>query len=140
MGGLITLSVEGMRTAEAAEAVDLDRRLPSFVSRSAEWTVAVAATQTRRGRKQMMQKLAGVPLQQTIIRLGSGRLLHLLPPAGPVSSRWVLAGTELSSVHPRPPPSPPSSPGGLMESGCSAGVPAVMTAVVYPLPWHNRII
>lgn len=107
-------------TALAAEAVDLDRRLPSFVSCSAEWTVAMAATQTRRGRKQMMQKLAGVPLQQTIIRLGSGRLLHLLPLAGPVSSRWVLAGTELSS-------------------GCSAGLPAVMTAVVYPLPWDNRI-
>lgn len=50
-------------TALAAEAVDLDRSLPSFVSYSAEWTFAMAATQTRCGRKQMMQNLAGFSIQ-----------------------------------------------------------------------------
>jgi len=42
------------------EAVaDLGRRLPSFVFDSAEWTFAAAAAQTRCGRRQMIQSLAG---------------------------------------------------------------------------------
>ena len=40
--------------------VDLERSLPSFVSDSAEWTLAVAVTQTRCGRRRMMQELAGL--------------------------------------------------------------------------------
>lgn len=40
-------------------AVDLGGSVTSFVSYSAEWTFAMAAAQTRCGRKQMMGNLAG---------------------------------------------------------------------------------
>lgn len=98
--------------------VDLDRSLPSFVSDSAEWTFAVAVTQTRCGRRRMMQK--------------PGRLELPLLPAANNQNQTSLPSVSLPCLLLVSHPLDPKCSGRLAWAGLSSALPIICFPIIIP--------